>query len=238
MQKLPTMLILAGGFGTRLKSLTVDTPKSMVEINNKPFIFYQLCLLKKNNINNIVICTGHLSSKIENYVGNGKKFNLNISYSYDGESLLGTGGAVKKAANMISGPFFVLYGDSYLDICYKDVYDFYMKNNEKSVMTVIKNQDKWDKSNIVYKDNQIISYKKSFVEDKMEFIDYGLSIFKKDDLNNFNDIDNFDLSELHNKLLSKKQLIAFEVYKRFYEVGSLSGIKEFSMHLKNSGMAK
>ena len=47
MQKLPTMLILAGGFGTRLKSLTVDTPKSMVEINNKPFIFYQLCLLKK-----------------------------------------------------------------------------------------------------------------------------------------------------------------------------------------------
>ena len=68
MKKLPTMVILAGGYGTRLQKLTKNIPKSMVKINNKPFIYHQLSLLKKNKIEDIIICTGHLSEKIEEYV--------------------------------------------------------------------------------------------------------------------------------------------------------------------------
>ena len=65
MNKLPTIVILAGGYGTRLQKLTENIPKSMVEINNKPFIYHQLTLLKKNNLDDVIICTGHLSHKIE-----------------------------------------------------------------------------------------------------------------------------------------------------------------------------
>tara|TARA_B100001989_G_C24506037_1_gene447594 strand:- start:454 stop:1170 length:717 start_codon:yes stop_codon:yes gene_type:complete len=235
MNKLPTIVILAGGYGTRLQKLTENIPKSMVEINNKPFIYHQLTLLKKNNLDDVIICTGHLSNKIEEYVGNGQKFKLSVRYSNDGENLLGTGGAIKKASEMINGPFFVLYGDSYLDICYKELYDFYIVNKKKALMSIIKNNNKWDKSNVVFKNNKIISYKKKDDAENMQYIDYGLSIFKKQDLESFSKNENFDLSKLYEYLMNKKELIAFEVYKRFYEIGSLSGINELSSYLQNSG---
>tara|TARA_Y100000816_G_C26059060_1_gene555957 strand:- start:510 stop:1226 length:717 start_codon:yes stop_codon:yes gene_type:complete len=237
MKKLPTMVILAGGYGTRLQKLTENIPKSMVKINGKPFIYHQLSLLKKNKIEDIVICTGHLSEKIEEYVGNGERFELNVQYSNDGKKLLGTGGAIKKVSETIDGPFFVLYGDSYLDICYKDVYDFYISNNNKALMSIIENNNKWDKSNILFRNNEIVSYKKKHDEVKMRHIDYGLSIFEKDHLKNFGKNENFDLTLLYEHLLNKKELIAFEVFKRFYEIGSITGINDLSLYLKNSGEA-
>ena len=187
MSNLPTIIILAGGYGTRLNNLTKNTPKSMVEINKKPFIYHQLSLFKKNNLNNVIICTGHLSSQIQDYVGNGEKFGLNVLYSNDGEKLLGTGGAIKKASQNIPESFFVIYGDSYLDICYEDIYEYYKKKNKKPLMTILKNNNNWDKSNIVYKDGKIISYKKEMHDEDMNYIDYGLSIMKNEDFINFKD---------------------------------------------------
>ena len=95
------------------------------------------------------------------------------------KNFLEPGGAIKKVSETIDGPFFVLYGDSYLDICYKDVYDFYISNNNKALMSIIENNNKWDKSNILFRNNEIVSYKKKHDEVKMRHIDYGLSIFEK-----------------------------------------------------------
>ena len=95
------VLILAGGLGTRLGKLSKNSPKSLININGKPFIDYQLKYLKLQGVNEVVICTGYLGEQIKNYVGNGIKFNLQVSYSEDGSKKLGTGGAILKALSLL-----------------------------------------------------------------------------------------------------------------------------------------
>jgi len=232
MNNLPTMIIIAGGLGTRLKILTKEKPKSMVDINKKPFIFHQLNLLKKNNIENVIICTGHISESIKSYVGNGKKFGLNVTYSDDGKNLIGTGGALKKSSSLVEGPFFSMYGDSYLDINFEKIYSFYKNNNKVPLMTIFKNNDNWDKSNISYVDNKIVSYKKKLSGIDMNYIDYGLSIMSSKDINSI-EREKFDMSLLYNHLLNNNNLIGYKVFERFYEVGSLLGINDLELYLKS-----
>ena len=101
------VVILAGGIGSRLGKLTKKTPKALVKINGKPFIYYQLNLLRKKGIKEVILCIGYLGGQIKKYVGDGKKFNLNVKYSYE-KKLLGTGGAVKNAFSFIKKDFFII----------------------------------------------------------------------------------------------------------------------------------
>lgn len=235
MNFLPTTIILAGGLGSRLKNLTKEKPKAMIKINNKPFIYHQLNLLKQKKIKNVVICTGHFSNLIQEYVGNGRDFGLNVKYSYDGKNLLGTGGAVKKATQSLQDYFFILYGDSYLDISFEDLYKYYLANGKKPVMSLIKNNNMWDKSNIIFNKKKITCYEKNSKNKEMQYIDYGLSILNKSDFeqNSYGEI--FDLSELFTDLARENKLLGYEYKKRFYEIGSTSGINDLSLYLKNRG---
>lgn len=110
--------ILCGGLATRLGQRTIDKPKSMIKIAGKPFIRWQIEMLNKQGLTNIVLCLGHLWEPIVI-----ETFDLNCSYSIDGPIKLGTGGAIKKALSKLSGMFFVMYGDSYLPINYKPIYE-------------------------------------------------------------------------------------------------------------------
>jgi N-acetyl-alpha-D-muramate 1-phosphate uridylyltransferase len=228
-----SLVLLAGGLATRLYPVTHNIPKSMIEIAGKPFIAHQLELIKKNEINKVVICAGKLGEQIEEYVGNGKKFNLEVKYSYDGEKLLGTGGAIKKALNLLENEFFVIYGDSYLDIDFNAINKYFIRFGKLGLMTVLKNENLWDKSNIVFKDGKLLKYDKKNHIPGMNYIDYGLGIIKKESFYLFKDKDEFDLAELYMKLLEKDELIGYEVFNRFYEIGSFQGIKETENYLKN-----
>ena len=108
-----TAVILAGGRARRLKKITKDIPKSLVKFYNKPFLYYQLKLLKKNKIKNVIICTGHYSDQIEKYIKT-LKFQMNILISRDGNKPLGTGGALSKVTRKLKKSFFLIYGDYYL----------------------------------------------------------------------------------------------------------------------------
>src|SRR5271163_370338 len=110
--------ILAGGLATRMRPVTERIPKSMIEVAGRPFIEHQLELLQAENVKNVVLCVGHLGEMIQAHIGDGKRFGLSVSYSFDGERLLGTGGALRRALPLLGHDFFVLYGDSYLDISY------------------------------------------------------------------------------------------------------------------------
>ena len=231
-QKLPEIIILCGGLGTRIKSVSKKLPKSMIDIHGKPFIQYQLELLKKNNFNNIILCVAQGASIIENFVKDGKSFGLNVKYSYDGSNLLGTGGAIKNSLHNVNEYFFVIYGDSYLDINYKEVHDYYLLNKKKSVLTVLENNNLWDRSNIIFKNNKILKYCKYSNEKEMTYIDYGLSILNKKDFVDFDRKDNFDLSNLYDKLVKNGTLNGFKINERFYEVGSIKGINDFSKHME------
>ena len=103
------IVILAGGLGTRLNELTKSTPKSLILINEVPFVIHQLILLKKSGFSRIHFCLGHLGEKIEHEIKNHNIFkNMNITFSYDGENQLGTGGAIKNITDKLPNYFFII----------------------------------------------------------------------------------------------------------------------------------
>src|SRR3989344_8694025 len=222
-----TLVLLSGGLATRLQPISLSLPKSLIDINGKPFIEYQLFLLKKQGITDVVICVSYLGVRIEEFVGDGKKFGIRIQYSYDGDKLLGTGGAIKKALPLLPETFFVMYGDSYLPIDFKKVSDFFQNNKSQALMTVMKNNNKWDKSNVIFKGGKIIKYDKINIVPEMKYIDYGLGLMHKKCFNNVKENEISDLARIYNKLAEEGKLLGFEIKDRFYEVGSFDGIEEF-----------
>ena len=232
MSRLTTTVILAGGLATRLKSLTKKIPKSLIKINNKPFIIYQIENLKTQGIKNILICAGHMGEQIENIIGDGKSHGLNIIYSHEKKKLLGTGGAIKNALKYLDNNFFVLYGDSWLEIDYKIFYNNFLKSKYKYMLSIFKNNNKFDNSNINIRNDWIEEYHKSHDYKNFEYIDYGLSILSKEIFDEYPSDTNFDLSNLFSKLAAKKKLGYYEVFKRFYEIGSIEGLQETKNYLK------
>lgn len=230
-----TVAILAGGLASRLKPITEVIPKSLVTINHKPFIEWQLNLLAKRGITKVVLCLGYKAEMIKDFVGNGSKFNLDVKYFFDGDEQLGTGGAIKNALPALENEFMVLYGDSYLNIDYAKATEAYKRSSLPAMMTIYKNEGKYDKSNIKIKNDEGIEYKKVNNGFGYSHIDYGLSFFERDvfEMSNFGT--KFDLSQICENLSGRNLLAGFEVYDRFYEVGSHSGIQDLTQHLKRNG---
>ena len=218
---------------TRLRPVTETIPKSMLEVAGKPFIDHQLKLIKKNNITEVVICVSFLGEIIKEFAGNGNRYGLKIDYSFDGDLLLGTGGTIKQALGKLKDEFFVMYGDSYLTADFQSAGDYFLSENKTGLMTVYRNEGKWDKSNIEFRDGKIISYDKKNNDDKLEYIDYGLGILNRKAFEDFKDEKVFDLEAVYNKLLKKKELLGFEVSERFYEIGSFRGLEETQNYLEN-----
>ena len=223
-------VILAGGLATRLRPVTEKIPKALIKINGIPFIDYQLIYLKKQGITNVVLCSGFLAEQIVDDVGNGSRYGLKVGFSNDGEKLLGTGGAIKNAASFLDDDFFVLYGDSFLPIEFNPVYTKFKLNKLPALMTILKNNNQWDKSNVIFDGKQINLYDKKNFSDKMNYIDYGLSLCKKDNFVKMT-YDIFDIAEIFTSLSKEKHLDFYEVHQRFYEIGSQQGIEDFSNFL-------
>jgi len=230
MNTIPTTIVLAGGLATRLYPITKTVPKSLITIDDKAFIEYQIELLRRNGIKKIVFCIGHMGDQIKRYLLNEKFSDLNISFSEDGNPPLGTGGAIKKAARDVDGYFFTMYGDSYLDCPMLDIFEFFKKSNKKALMTVFNNKNQYDKSNVVFENDTIKVYDKNNYNDNMNYIDYGLGVMSFDCLQSINK-DQFDLAVCYSKWAKDNDLAGYEVKNRFYEVGSEKGILDFTNHI-------
>lgn len=223
--------ILAGGLASRLGGITKNTPKSMVPINGKPFIDWQLRLLAKHKITEVVLCVSHLSEQIIDFVGDGSHWEINVKYSEDGSLQLGTGGALLKALPLLGENFGVIYGDSFLLTDYKNINDTFVNLNTRCLMTVFKNSGLYEKSNIHYFDKKIINYDKNTLNINMQYIDYGLLYFNKSAFLEKDIGTSFDISSLLSYWISQGNVEGLEVYNRFYEIGSLVGMKELSEFL-------
>src|SRR5436190_8418119 len=173
------VVILAGGLGTRLGELTREVPKPLVEVNGEPFLAHQLRLLRANGIERVVLCVGYKGEMIRDFVGDGSQFDMSADYAFDGPTLLGTAGAIGRAAHLISDEFFVLYGDSYLPCDYEAVATMFMRSGKQGLMTVFRNQGLFDTSNVEFERGQIIAYDKKVRTPRMQHIDYGLGVFRR-----------------------------------------------------------
>jgi len=218
-------VILAGGSATRMRPMSLDIPKSMIKIEGKPFLEYQLELLRKNQIMEVALCIGHLGWQIRRYFGNGNKFGVNIKYSDEKDDLLGTGGALKKAENLLQDEFLVMYGDSYLSIDFGAVASYFKQFRKKSLVVVYENQNKFDKSNIELEENLVKAYDKN--NQGMSFIDAGVSVLKKEVLKLVPSKCDFPLEKLYQMLIKEKEMLAYQTAQRFYEIGSFEGLEEF-----------
>jgi NDP-sugar pyrophosphorylase family protein len=226
------VIILAGGLGTRLGEITKTIPKALVEINGEPFLAHQLRLLRAKGIDRVVMCISHLGELIRDYAGDGSQFGLHIDYSFDGPVLLGTAGAIRKAFPLIDERFFVLYGDSYLPCDFDSIANAFMESGKLGMMTVFRNNGKWDASNVEFAHGKILAYDKKIRTPQMQFIDYGLGVFQKQAFAELPDNAPADLAELYQQLLKRGELSAREVQERFYEIGSVVGLRELSLYLK------
>ncbi|MBI3799193.1 MAG: nucleotidyltransferase family protein [Deltaproteobacteria bacterium] len=223
--------ILAGGLATRLRPLTETIPKALVEVNGEPFIAHQLRLLRANGIERVVVCTGYLGEMIQERVGDGASFGLQLEFAYDGPRLLGTAGALKQALPALGQAFFVLYGDSYLPCDYRAVQAAFARSGKPALMTVFHNQGRWDTSNIEYVKGCLVAYNKFHPTPRMQYIDYGLGIFSSSAFALVPESQSYDLAVLYQELLSTGDLAACEVGQRFYEIGSFAGLAETQRYL-------
>jgi NDP-sugar pyrophosphorylase family protein len=218
--------ILAGGLATRLRPITETIPKALVDVAGQPFVVRQLNYLYAQGVRTVVLCVGYLGDMVQALVGDGRKFGIEVRYSPDGASLLGTGGALKKAVPMLGQQFFVLYGDSFLPVDFSTVQQAYLASGRKALMTVLKNGDRWDKSNVLFRDGELVEYNKRAPRPDMAYIDYGLGVVAADVLSLYPPDHAFDLADLYQTLSLQGELFGMEVHERFYEIGSHAGLEE------------
>ena len=220
------VVILAGGVAMRLRPLTETIPKAMLPVSGKPFLEHQILLLRSHGITDIVVCVGYLAHMIMDYFGDGSKFGVRLEYSQEGEPLLGTGGAVRKAAPLLKKDFAVTYGDSYLMIDYADLFRTFRESGLPATMVVYRNEDRWDRSNVVVDGGKVAFYSKSERPPNTVYIDAGVSVFRKDTLHLLPPQNPVGLDRLLQDLTHSHLLGAYESQQRFYEIGSFSGLQE------------
>jgi NDP-sugar pyrophosphorylase family protein len=229
--------ILAGGLATRLRPATEKMPKALLNVAGEPFLGHQLRLLHSQGFRKIVLCVGYLGEMIEETIGDGKRFGVQIDYSFDGPTLLGTGGGVKRAIPKLGEHFVVIYGDSYMPADYAAIVDAFLRSEKMALMTVFENEGRWDASNIEFEASEILRYDKKLRTPKMRHIDYGISVLTAGVFGDFPDNAPFDLANLYSRLVSEKLMAAYEVKQRFYEIGSAQGLAELDSLLRNQSVS-
>ena len=230
--------ILAGGLGTRLRPITEMIPKSLVEVAGKPFAVHQIELFRSQGITDIVFCVAHLGEKVKATLGDGSLWGVHLNFIFDGPLLLGTGGALRKALPLLGDAFFVMYGDSYLECDYAAIEQAFRANGKLGLMTVYRNNNRWDSSNVLFRGGRIIRYDKKQRIPDMQYIDYGLGVLQARALEIYPEGQPLDLADVYKDLVNRDQLAGYEVPQRFYEIGSPPGLEEAQRYLSQKEAAK
>jgi MurNAc alpha-1-phosphate uridylyltransferase len=224
-----------------MRPLTESIPKALVPVLGRPFVDWQLELLTDQGVDRVTYCVGYRSAPLRAHVGDGSRYGVSVTWVDEGEQLRGTAGALRLAyeEDALDDAFFVLYGDSYLPLDMRAVEAAWRKSGLPALMTVLRNDDRWDASNTIYADETIVLYDKSRPEQQrvaMRWIDYGLSVVT-DDLvaTMIPTATKADLAELMRDLSVAGSLAGFEVHERFFEVGSPAGLRDLEDHLSRLG---
>ena len=234
---MPSCLILGGGLGSRLGSLTGKIPKPLVEVNGEPFIRHQLRWLASQGIADIVYSTGHLGHLIRQELDHRPVPGCSIRFVDDGPELRGTGGAVRLAVaeRSVNDPFLVLYGDSYLDIEVGYVMAGFDRSGCDALMTVFVDPERTVVENARVVGDRVVLYDKTIDDPTgagMRHVDYGLSVLThRVVLDLIPDDGPSDLADMFNQLSLAGELAAFAAEHRFHEVGTPAGIEALELHL-------
>jgi len=219
--------VLAGGLATRLQPLTAQVPKILLDVAGRPFAEHQIELLKRNGVSTVVFCLGHLGEQVVAALGDGQRWQMTFRFVSDGPRLAGTGGALLRALPLLGSAFFVMYGDSYLECDFGAIEQRFHASRRSGLMTVHRNNDRWDRSNVEYADGLIVRYDKINRDASMRYIDYGLGVLTPEAFAPWaGDDQPLDLAAVYQRLIASGGLAGYEVPERFYEIGSIEGLDE------------
>lgn len=228
-------VILAGGLGTRLRPVTEQIPKVLVTVGGKPFLRHLLELLKSQGIADIVLCIGYLGERVRASFGDGKSLGMMIRYSEEKEGLLGTGGALKQARDLLEDHFLVLNGDTYLPIDYNRLEKVFLRRGEKALMVVYDNsEDTGVKNNLeLAGDTMVIRYDKESRDSGLKYVEAGALILKREALDLIEDRYPVSLEGgLYPALMAQQELAAYNAGQRFYDIGTPERIRVFEEFLR------
>jgi prepilin-type processing-associated H-X9-DG protein len=226
--------ILAGGLATRMRPLSERIPKVLLEVAGRPFALHQLELLRRHGLTHVVFCVGYLGEQVQATLGDGRELGMRLEYVFDGPILLGTGGALRRAVPLLGEAFLVLYGDAYLRCDYGAVVRTFLAGGTLGLMTVFRNGDQWDRSNVLFADGRILRYDKRAPTPGMQHIDYGLGALRAEAFAGYPEDQPLDLATVYQDLLARGQLAGFEVAQRFYEIGSPAGLEETRRYFESA----
>lgn len=230
--------VLAGGLGTRMRPLTETVPKALLPVLGAPFADWQLALLAEQGVERVVYCVGYRGELLREHVGDGSRHGLSVTWSDEGQELRGTAGAIRLALDRgaLDDAFFVLYGDSYLPAGVAGAEAAWRRSGAPALMTVLRNEGRWDRSNCVYRDGRIVLYDKrgpAELRAEMHWIDYGLSVLTRDAVEEHVPAGAVaDLADVQHRLSVTGRLAGLEVHERFYEAGSPDGLRELEDYLR------
>jgi NDP-sugar pyrophosphorylase family protein len=233
---LPQVVILAGGLGTRLRSVAGDTPKILVPVRGRPFVEWQFELLLRHKATDVLMCVGHGAEHIESHVGDGGRFGMRVRYSHeDPGALLGTGGALVRALPALADRFLVLYGDSYLPVNYLDFAGAFARSGHLVMMAVYRNLGRWDRSNVRVANGSVTFYDKNAPPGAADCIDYGLiGLTRRVIESRRHEGLPLDLAPILGDAVRQGGVAAWMAPERFYEIGSPAGLAELETHLAES----
>jgi NDP-sugar pyrophosphorylase family protein len=226
-----------------MRPYTNGNPKALLPVLGRPFVDWQLRHLAANGIDRLTLCIGYGGDALQSYVGDGSRYGMTITWVSEGDDLLGTGGAIRLAHEVgaLEDVFFVLYGDSYLPVNMQQVAGAWQTSGLPALMTVMRNDGRWDRSNAVYASGRVVLYEKGGAEAErhdMHWIDYGLSVLTREIIAECVPPGAVaDLAEVMTSLSLAGRLAGLEVSGRFYEVGSPQGLEDLEHYLQAAGSA-
>jgi NDP-sugar pyrophosphorylase family protein len=232
-------LILAGGLGTRMYPTTQTLPKCLIEVTGRPFAHWQLEWLAAQGVEHVVFSIGYLGEMVRAEIGDGSRWGVAVTYVDEGERAAGTGGALRLAVEVgaLEDEFFVLYGDSYLSIDLGAVEASFTSRHCDALMTVYRNQGRWEPGNAVFRDGMVTRYEKGLTPTPpdMQFVDYGLCALRAAVvLETVPPGRASDLADALGTLSAQGRLAGFEAVHRFYEIGTPAGLADLERHLASS----
>jgi N-acetyl-alpha-D-muramate 1-phosphate uridylyltransferase len=229
------VVILAGGLATRMYPRTRDIPKFLLPVAGRPFGHRLLERLAAAGYTDALICTGHLSEAIRESVGDGGFWGLRVVISDEGETRLGTAGALRFALHSLQDTFLVTYGDSYLPFDYASpLIDLDAHPEALGTMSVFHNEDRWDTSNCEVVGDAVVRYEKrpagSPRDENLAFIDYGAIALRRDVIAALTEGPS-DLALVQRDLARSGKLRALRAAERFHEIGSEAGLRDLEVYL-------
>src|SRR5262245_11144573 len=223
-----------------MRPLTDALPKALLPVAGRPFVDHQLAWLARHGVTRVVLSIGYRGELVRQHVGDGAAFGVPVTYVDEGAELRGTAGALRLALDKaaLDEAFLVTWGDSFLPVDFAAVWGRFRACGRPALMTVFRNEGRWDTSNVILEGDRVALYDKrreTRPAADFAYIDYGLMALERRLVAaEVPARGRADLAELFHALSVRGDLAAMEVNERFHEIGSPEGLEELAGWLERA----